>query len=65
MWSNEAISWTKQWPVTAYASDGTPLIARQWFNAPRNFDDAAGAMLTIFELSTLDHWVDVTAFSRD
>lgn len=36
-----------------------PEIPRKWYNAPRNFDSTSSAMLTLFELATLDHWVEV------
>ena len=35
------------------------FVFLQWYNAPRNFDSTSEAMLTLFELSTLDHWVEV------
>mmetsp|Transcript_59808 Transcript_59808/g.135318 ORF Transcript_59808/g.135318 Transcript_59808/m.135318 type:complete len:1220 (-) Transcript_59808:205-3864(-) len=62
---NSAFLWGKQWPVAAWAEDGTPLVARQWYNSPRNFDTVGQAMLTMFELSTLDHWVEVLFLAVD
>ncbi len=42
-----------------------PLIPRVWYNAPRNFDSVSGAMLTLFEVSTLDHWTEVLFLVMD
>jgi hypothetical protein len=57
-WPQAKIQFTKLWPVS-YVVNGTDMIQRQWHNSPRNFDSTAAAMLTIFELATLDHWVEV------
>jgi hypothetical protein len=63
-WPQARIQYTKQWPVS-YNMNGTDMVQRQWYNAPRNFDSTPAAMLTIFELGTLDHWVEVLFQAMD
>jgi len=58
------IFWSKTFEPTK-TIDGVPMVPREWYNAPRNFDSASSAMLTIFELSTLDHWVEILFLCMD
>ena len=39
---------------THYRS-GLPIV-REWVNSPSNFDDIFSAMLTLFEVMSLDNW---------
>jgi hypothetical protein len=39
--------------------NGTSVIQRHWYNAPRDFDTISNAMLTVFEMATLDRWTEV------
>jgi len=56
--TSKTVEWSKEW-YPSVTIDGHEMIARQWYNAPRNFDSIGSAMLTLFEIGTLDHWVEV------
>lgn len=38
---------------------------RKWYNAPRNFDTASSSFLTVMEMATLDHWVEILFLMMD
>jgi len=56
-WSEARYTFKRQWQQMSV--NGTYMIQRHWYNAPRDFDTIATAMLTVFEMATLDHWTEV------
>jgi len=44
------------------AADGTP---REWQNAPINFDNVPNGMLTLFEVASMELWLDVMHNAMD
>lgn len=50
---------TKQDCQGAFVDDDGTVVERRWTNADQNFDNIGNALLTLFEISTTEGWIDV------
>jgi len=51
--------------VGYYTDDAGDSVLREWSNAAMNFDNVGNAMLTLFEVASLELWLDVMYSAMD
>jgi len=51
--------------VGTYVDDNGDTVDREWSNAPMNFDNVLNGLLTLFEVASLELWLDVMYSAMD
>lgn len=51
--------------IGTYTDSTGATVAREWSNAPMNFDNVLNGLLTLFEVASLELWLDVMYSAMD